>query len=210
MKQFCLFLSLLLFSSVCLAQTPTKMLIGVVGGPTYTNFRGEEQRNDHKSDFRKAIGVSLMLQKNHFFTKAEVLYENKGFLTNQFIPGSWGQPGSSRSLKNNFHYVTVPVLVGLSFERLGLFLNAGPFLGFLQKANVVNEYDEYDLTDSWEKTDLGVSGGIGYGRTLFSIIRLSAEVRHNIGLKDVDLRELNYKTNSTSLLLGIHYTLGGK
>ncbi|GGK62198.1 porin family protein [Rufibacter glacialis] len=203
-------LFLLTIASLSFAQQAlNKLSIGIVAGPTHTYFRGEEQRNDNESDYRKAAGISIKYQPSRLFLKVDFLYEDKGFVTDYMLMDNSGRLRGVIPFKYHFHYITVPILAGVTFKKLGLFLNAGPYLSFLQKQNAVYEYDEYDYTDNWEKTDYGLTSGIGYSRTLFSHFQISAEIRYNIGMKDVDLRELDYKTNSTALLLGLHYTLGG-
>ncbi len=169
-------------------------------------------------DLRGGAGISVRYQLNALFLKTDLLYYNKGFKTDITATDAYGNSTAGHTLKGHFHYLTLPLLVGVSIKETGFFLNAGPYVGRLLKMNYTHDLPEetqipsnWQETSSWNRFDYGVSGGVGYSRSLLGFVSVSAEIRQDLGLRNL-VREgtSTFKINSTTLLLGAHYTLGGK
>ncbi|MFC6997237.1 porin family protein [Rufibacter roseus] len=208
-----LILTLLFFYSAgtfCSAQSePNTFQIGVVAGPSHVFIRDDRKGNDIKSDFRGAAGISLRYNFGLLFLKSDLLYENKGY---SFEPNGLviNDPAvvSSPIYHFHFHYLTLPVLLGVDIPETGFFLNAGSYGGLLLNETATSDAGNSDGASNKHKHDFGLSGGVGYSKALAPKLDVSAEVRHNYGLNNIHPSDYLHKNNSTSLLLGVHYTIG--
>lgn len=98
------------------------------------------------------------------------------------------------------------------------FVNAGPYLGILLKHeqvyDAVNQLPEakVDGTDDVQRIDYGFSVGLGGQVNLQDNLKLSLELRNNLGLYNVTKTPEviiggDAITNSTNILLGLSYLL---
>ncbi|WP_207435193.1 porin family protein [Sabulibacter ruber] len=207
-------------ASFCSAQsTPGSTQVGILVGPNRTHLNRSKDYfdwADFKSDFRGAAGLSVKHQFASLFLKADLLYENKGDRIDYTTTDANGYPSGEHSLRFNYHYLSLPVLLGIHIKQTGFFVNAGPSVSWLLKqTNKTNEksdipFADEDTTSDWKRLDVGVAGGIGYSRPIASALNLSAEVRHTLGLLNISKSSNSVRTSSTNLLLGLHYTLAGK
>ncbi|QHL87649.1 outer membrane beta-barrel protein [Nibribacter ruber] len=193
---------------------PGSVQIGIIGGPSHVYFDRDEYPYGNvtiSSAIRWSAGLSSKYQLNWFFLKTEPLYENKGYKAEAVVYKA--QTRQEFKDSRHFHYLTLPVLVGVRLFRTGFYLNAGPYMGKLLSQitfeSVTGSEDtsaRREETNSWEKFDYGISGGVGYSKEIHPLWNVSAEIRHNRGLYDIYTGG-NYNPNSTSLLLGVHYKL---
>ncbi|MFB9863555.1 porin family protein [Rufibacter immobilis] len=220
MRNLIFTLSLLLTAATAsfAQQAVGTLQIGLLAGPNHTFSRGaqaeipNEQRIEGKAAVNGAAGVSLQYQFRKVFIKTNLLYENKSTKTQYtvFPSNSTGRPPGEQLLRENRHYLTVPLLVGVHIKNTGFFVNAGPYASLLLK----HTYELEGNTKNYPKennVDLGFSVGIGYSRAITPRLNISAEARHNFSIYNSGSSSpLNGKTNSTSLLFGVHYNLTGK
>ncbi|ALI98460.1 porin family protein [Rufibacter tibetensis] len=207
-------------SSLCSAQdTAGTTQVGILVGPNRTFLSRADnyfEPLEIESDIRGTAGLSVKHQFTSFFIKADLLYENKGDKVDYTSTNSRGYASGEYTLKFNYHYLSVPILLGINIKQTGFFVKAGPYVGWLlkqmTKTNQPGEFPslEEDQTSRCRRFDVGVSGGIGYSRPISSVLNLSAEVRHNLGILNTTKSSNNIRTNSTNLLLGLHYNLAGK
>lgn len=123
-----LILALILFfsgHSFCQAQSePNTFQVGILAGPSHVFIRDDRKGNDIKSDVRGAAGISLRYNLGMFFLKSDLVYENKGYSfepTGTRITGSPTTAGPP-AYNFNFHYLTLPVLLGVNLAETGLFI----------------------------------------------------------------------------------------
>ncbi|GAA4312443.1 hypothetical protein GCM10023183_31500 [Nibribacter koreensis] len=200
-------------------QTPGTLQLGLVAGPSHVFFDRDDVPYGNvtiSSDIRWSAGLSSKYQLNKFFLKVDLLYENKGYGAHAILPYNGRQTQEEINQKKHFHYLTLPLLLGVDILQSGIFLNAGPYIGrllsqitFESSSEAEKQTARRNETMGWEKFDYGISGGIGYYKEITPILNVSAEIRHNRGLYDI-YNWGNYNPNSTSLLLGLHYTLATK
>ncbi len=73
------------------------------------------------------------------------------------------------------------------------------------------EIDDQYLTTSFKRWDFGISSGIGVVLPVTNRLLLSVELRHNIGLKSLNLYNIEnngkVKTLSNTFLVGISYCI---
>jgi ABC-type antimicrobial peptide transport system permease subunit len=199
----------------------SKFEIGLEGGPSLTSLRG----NDILENFNDpTIGYSGGVTFQYNFPKpisirTNITYERKGVVAKLNATDINGNPVGEIKTHSNFDYLTVPLLVRLNFgSRLKLFVNAGPYFGYLIKHTSVTEaFNEFpksttDNTGNFKRFDVGLTGGLGCGLPLKSNFIMTIEVRHNLGLYNTSELPIGndgtIMTNSINLLLGVAYRFG--
>lgn len=183
----------------------------IVGGPLVERFF------DPIQTFSPAVNLQYVLNKN-FSLIGEFRFERKGIQANQELFSEEGVVVGSSEQTHHFNYVVVPVLLRLTTgEKWKLFANVGPYLAYL-----VNQRTLYDTTidgnslrqtedeiSRYNRSDLGISAGLGLSILVSERILVNVEARNNFGLSNmrrVDVigsEVLN--TKSTNLLLGVSY-----
>ncbi len=103
-------------------------------------------------------------------------------------------------------------------NQFKLFINAGPYVGYLMKVTAVTDenesvpHTELDLTDKSYKYDFGIYAGVGAKIPIKHKLAFKVEVRNNLGLVNTRSAPIeeeggSVKTNSTNLLLGVTFDL---
>ncbi|WP_205501805.1 porin family protein [Rufibacter psychrotolerans] len=214
MKHYVALLVLLLVSLSTWAQhpRPLKAALGLQAGPAYTHLRGNPTANALAADLRFAGGLFFRHRVKKAFARIEVLYENKGS-KEEGASLHYDDRGevtgqTAYTLRQHFHYLTVPVMVEFPVAKTGLHVALGPYLGFLLKQDL-EAYDEnLEFTAFYRRLDAGLTGGVAYYHTLTPTLLMRAEVRHNAGLRNISedtTPESVLKTSSTNLFLGVSY-----
>jgi hypothetical protein len=200
---------------------------GVEGGPGLSIIYAKNSIYNHSTLSFGGVG-GLFCEygfAGNFSVKAALQYERKGTrIANKsvLLP-----PGGTQQF--NLDYLSVPLLVKWSFGgKIRLFVNAGPCVSLLlqqslwyvpesgNKSKVANE------TKSYYPIDLAVVLGAGVTIPVGSKLKVSVEVRDNLGLVNIrtsisDFERDSYfpggevkgYTNSTLLLVGVAYRIGG-
>jgi hypothetical protein len=195
--------------------------LGIQGGVGLATLRGNSTIYGAHNP-RMGYAGGLFAQYNftpHLALRSGCYYERKGSAIELTIIDITGTEIGILRGKENFDYLTVPLLFRFSFgKKLQYFVNAGPYIGFLLKQT---EYTEpfqsipemtNDLTDNFKKNDFGASLGVGFNYMLNDNFVFSVELRNCMGLNDISALPLindgSLKTNALSLLAGVHYRLG--
>jgi outer membrane protein with beta-barrel domain len=197
-----LFLIGVFFTSIIYAQNGIR--IGLNAGATYSKFRGNEliENTDAKIDFLIGVSFEYSLKEN-LSLKTNLNYERKSFVgvkTIGFIP-------VEIKVTSNFDYLSFPILIEYDFgNSQKLFVNGGPFIGFLLSGkSKAGGFPTNDLTSLNKKLDIGLSFGIGKKFYLNDKNNLNVEIRENLGLINIsDVEVINdgsIKTNSLNLIL---------
>jgi len=102
-------------------------------------------------------------------------------------------------VKSTVRYLTVPVMAKYYFTN-ELSLDAGLSIGFLMAAKidgnikigdrVVTDYDNKDIKDKYQDTDIG----LGFGASYKMESGLFVSTRYNLGLTDIQAEESNNDT----------------
>jgi opacity protein-like surface antigen len=123
--------------------------------------------------------------------------------------------------KSKYNYATVPLLFGFRFgENISFFVNIGSYASFLLKQTTYVPPVEdapvviTDDTRSFRNTEFGAALGLGISYPVADRLVLSAEVRNNLGLTEINDNYISesksVRTNALNLTLGVAYKLGSQ
>jgi hypothetical protein len=187
-RKLCLlFLGFNLFSFAVKAQIRVGVKIGLneseinTSNNQFVSVGGNNQtlRNFPKAGFNGGLLLSIPLSKK-FSLQPEAVYSTQG---------ADGKPTVAYAVSAtevyNFNYVNIPLLLKQKLP-LGIFLETGPQLGLLVKADidesVVGTYTttHYSVKNQFKSTDVAWVLGAGY----LSPFNVGFDIRYNLGLTD--------------------------
>jgi hypothetical protein len=209
------------FVSTAFGQQDSKHVIGFEGGAGISFLRGLEFiEKYHEPAMCFTAGISYQYSFSESFSFFSALdYERKGSVVKFQLTDEQGNSPGELTAHANYDYLVLPMLGRFSFgNHLKMFMNAGPYVGYLMKVTSVTEendvipHTEYDLTDESYKYDLGISAGLGVKIPIKDKMTFNVEVRNNLGLVNTHSAPIEeeggaVKTNSTNLLLSVTFIL---
>ena len=216
------FACITLFSvSTAFGQLDSKHVIGFEGGAGISFLRGLENiEKYHEPAMCFTAGISYLYNFSERFSFFSALdYERKGSVVKTTATDQSGDPIDEIVAHANYDYLVIPLLGRFSFgNSLKMFMNVGPYVGYLMKLTSVTEeknvipQTELDLTDESYKYDFGLSAGLGVKIPINQKLSFNVEVRNNLGLVNTRSAHIEeeggaVKTNSTNLLLGATFIL---
>lgn len=197
----------------------SKLKLGVNGGLTYSSFRGNPQIETLDAGFDFLVGVSFEYQlKERLSLVSNINYDRKTATDNPYIqiienpddPSFYGKV----KIKFRNQYLSLPILLKYKFgTNNSFFINGGPFLSYLLKSELTNNYDDTssDQTDNFKTLDYGLTFGFGKTFKLKNNNELSIEIRENLGLSEInDVTVVDngfIKTNSINLICNYSFNL---
>ena len=197
----------------------SKLKFGVNGGLTYSSFRGNPQIETLEAGFDFLVGVSFEYQlKERLSLVSNINYDRKTATDNPYIqiienpedPSFYGKV----KIKFRNQYLSLPILLKYKFgTNNSFFINGGPFLSYLLKSELTNNYDDTssDQTDNFKTLDYGLTFGFGKTFKLKNNNELSIEIRENLGLSEInDVTVVDngfIKTNSINLICNYSFNL---
>ena len=204
------------------SQSPTAITFGVKAGISYSGIRGQAANN-----FNNLVDLAggTLTTKNvagfygGLFANIPItpglslepgfLYSTKGYeMTGQLNSKGLGFLSAGGTAKLGLDYLDIPVV--LKVDAGGFQLFAGPQFSYLSKANLhstagllgINLFsNDMDVTSSFNRFDVGVTGGIGY--TFTKGISLSAS--YDYGLSKIDA---NQNTNAYNQSFKVGLSVG--
>ncbi len=167
-----------------------------------SNFSVQSQIGDYYNNSDIRTGLHAGVFGNYSFNESitlqtEVSYDQKGSKTG--------------TIKNNFDYVTVPVLIKYSLGKswktpLRFNIYTGPYVGFLINAESKNESAEVnettDLKDATNKAEVGLISGFGIKYPV-SNHNILFDVRLGLGFSPYD--KVNYVPKNKYIGLSLGY-----
>ncbi|AUC81517.1 porin family protein [Lacinutrix sp. Bg11-31] len=198
----------LLFSIKLSAQNEFK--IGVNAGLNYPNiiYNGNYKNNNFSIGYLFGVSLDYYLKEN-LSLKANVNYERKTRkLELTYYNNSNAEEIGKEDFKETYDYINLPVLLKYEFGNSKFFVNGGPFLSFLLKNKIDNDYpnDNSDFITDLKNIDFGLSLGIGTNISLNEKNDLTIELRDDFGIIDIGgvSRQAGgtAKTNAIKLVLG--------
>ena len=205
---------------VCHAQTNV-FDIGIEGGGGIATLRGNEFiLNFHDPRTGYTVGIFGQFNfKKLISLRTGAYLERKGSSFNVLFTDNTGQPIRTVKGKEHFEFITIPLLVRATFgNRLNYFVNAGGYIGLLQKqVEHTNGFENYpetnrEQTSNFNSSEFGLSLGVGLSYKFKVPVSLSLEVRDNLGLTDTSkipvISNGTIKTNAVNILIGVSYKLG--
>lgn len=222
MKKLTLVTLLLLFTVAVFCQK-NNFELGIQTGPNRSSFRGNQIIIEQHDNL---IGYAVGLTAEYYVSnKLSILagagYELKGTTGESEVLDNDNVRLGTIDYRSTFDYINLPILLRYSNyiegSKLKYFFNAGAYFGYLVKQTENNdgrpEFSNvtYDNTDNFKRLDVGLSAGGGMIYPIGDKLSISAELRNNLGLRDLSELPIygngNIKTNSTVLLLGASINL---
>jgi hypothetical protein len=196
----------------------SKLKVGFNGGLTYSSFRGNPQIETLDAGLDFLVGVSFEYQlKERLSLVANLNYDRKTATDNPYIeifyspddPSFYGRV--KIKLKNQF--ISLPILLKYKFgPENSLYINGGPFMSYMLKSELWNDYDEVnsDQTDNYKSLDFGLVFGFGKTFKLKNNNEISVEIRENLGLANISdvpvVGNGSIKTNSLNLICNYSFS----
>ena len=228
MRKLLLSILFLLISFLNYSQN-SKIKFGIQAGLNYSNFRGYDipaSINSYYSEspaFAFLGGINFEYQiKEKLSLKLELSYERKSQKSKTEIemindnPDPLLEMADEFRTKKNLDYLVLPIMIKYSFSnKNSFFVNGGPFIGYLLKSNLeeslymngsVIESQTTKTTNGYNKTDFGLSIGLGKTIELNEKNSIFIEIRENLGLTNTSKNKVwgngEAKTNSLNLIIG--------
>jgi hypothetical protein len=190
----------------------SKLKVGFNGGLTYSSFRGNPQIETLDAGVDFLVGVSFEYQlKERLSLVANINYDRKTATDNPYIEifPSPDDPSFYGRVKIKFknQFISLPILLKYKFgPRNSLYINGGPFMSYMLKSELWNDYDEVnsDQTDNYKTLDFGLVFGFGKTFKLKNNTEINVEIRENLGLSNISnvpvVDNGSIKTNSLNLI----------
>lgn len=221
MKKQILLLASLIISTIAMAQV--KPSFGIRAGVTSSKMSGEAVNNlQNLLDFSggmvstnnrqgffaggyAAIPISDIISIEPAAYYSQKGYELKGSLNLKGVEFL----GANAKAKLNSHYIDIPVVVKANLSGFQIF--AGPQFSYLLNADVKTTAgvlgfnllnNKLDATNQFNKTDFGITGGVGYQIT--RSINVMASYDHGLAKADAN-KNLNSYNRSFKVGLGMSF-----
>jgi len=185
--------------------------IGIEGGASYTNLRGNSIAEKSESLFSHLIGVYGEFPiSEQVFLKGGLNYERKGSKIDSRIDDYNGIPLESYTINNSYNYLTLPILIKYQFNgQVKFFINGGPYVGYLLNSkSKTKSTNDYDTSYLYKKIDFGLVAGVGMLIPFNDNFQFSLEIRDNLGVINISKVDVvgsgTIKTNSLNFLLGVN------
>lgn len=154
---------------------------GVKGGLNVAKLIGGEKGFDARGGFHIGGFVEIKISEK-FYIQPELLFSQQG--TKGTFTEFDGWQIYELEVTAKYDYLNIPIMGKFAVTK-EFSLLAGPQIGFLisakQKVEVESTSLEIDVKDGLKKLDLGINFGAGYDFTN----NLFAEVRYNLGLREI-------------------------
>lgn len=167
-----------LFLGICMSnQVVAQAAFGLKGGLNLTNLKVDDPEASYNSRTGYHLGVFVRGKFSKVAIQPEVLLFTQSTDLKETVFGDY---------KTNFTYLSIPVMLKF-YVVSGLNIQAGPQFGFLldgemKGTNLVGQDFSYDVKDYYKNSDVSISLGGGWDFPF----GLSADVRYNIGVQDIN------------------------
>lgn len=193
MKAVLVMISVLLAVSV----NAQKLHYGVKAG---TNFAVQSQVADYANNSEIRVGFTAGAFGNYSLSnvlslQAEINYDQKG--------------GKSDEIESRYDYISVPVLLKYSLGKsdntpIRFNINAGPYAGYLLKAETEYEGNTTDLIDDSESMEFGAVAGFGMEYPIANNC-ITLDLRLSLGLTGYVKDNSTPKNKYVGLTLGYQF-----
>ena len=187
-------LSFVVFTSMAQSEG---VAFGLKGGLNLTNLKVDDPEASYDSRTGYHAGVFL----RGTFGKVAIQPELLLYTQNNKITYS-GSSLFSGTVENSFTYMTIPVMFKF-YVVSGLNIQMGPQFGVLldgeQKFTTSIANGTRDIKDNYKNSDIAVSFGGGWDFPF----GLSADVRYNLGVKDINNAANGQETKSQVFLVSL-------
>lgn len=219
MKRILLLSAFSIFGLAAFAQSGVKF--GVKAGVINSDIKGDAVNSlnsilDYtqglvkpasKTSFYGGFTAELPIATDLFFEPG-IIYSEKGYEMNgEFNLKDLEFIGANAKARLQLNYVDIPVL--LKYKSSGLSISVGPQFSYLTKGNLntragllgINLLNkDIDVSNNFNKWDVGISGGVGYDIT--PNIGINAAYDH--GLTKIDVNR-NTNAYNTAIRVGLNF-----
>lgn len=220
MKNIFLVGMLLIASTLSFAQQ-NRITFGVEGGISIANLTTDDGNYKDVYESRTGYAAGLAFQYNFpkvLSLRTGIMYELKGTSFPFDSASIAANPSAAQDALMEIDYLTVPLLLRATFgDKINFYVNAGPYWALLLKRIMVLEAassyasdQEIDLTDDTEKTEFGISAGVGAAAVFNERIVISLEARNNLGITDIEPGDYEVKTRTILILAGVAFKFGSR
>jgi long-subunit fatty acid transport protein len=197
----------------------SKLKIGIIGGLTYSSFRGNSQIETLDAGLDFLAGFSFEYQfKERLSLVANINYDRKTATDKPYIEiiENPEDPGFYGNIKIKFknQFISLPILLKYKFgTNNSFYVNGGLFMSYMLKSELSNDYDNTssDETDNYKSMDFGITFGLGKSFKMKNNNEINIEIRESLGLSNIsDVPVLNngsIKTNSISMICNYNFSL---
>lgn len=206
-------------STVVYAQT-SRASFEVAGGPGFSFLRGGMIASSIPDGTGFQVGLFTDIRINQVFSVHTGLsFDRKG----SKYPAEWFGPTNleGEHFNLNYDYLSLPLVFRASFFKpVKLYINTGVFVARIHSLLQIGKGTFwgtvcYNYTSFVPEYEFGLVNGIGIKVPLHKQLELTAEIRNNRGLSDVNLKDgylfsssPNVRTNLTTFLVGVSIRLG--
>jgi hypothetical protein len=197
----------------------SKLKIGIIGGLTYSSFRGNSQIETLDAGLDFIAGFSFEYQfKERLSLVANINYDRKTATDKPYLEiiENPEDPGFYGNIKIKFknQFISLPILLKYKFgTNNSFYVNGGLFMSYMLKSELSNDYDNTssDETDNYKSIDFGIVFGLGKSFKMKNNNEINIEIRESLGLSNIsDVPILNngsIKTNSISMICNYNFSL---
>jgi Outer membrane protein beta-barrel domain len=217
------FFTLTVLSAFIITSTKAQISYGVQAGVNIANWQGDAMQslNDvvdlsngyittrSRTGFNVGTYVNIPLTEQISFEPG-VMYSQKGYtMQGDLKIDALKFLGVNASAKVESHYIDMPLLLKAEVAK-GLSIYAGPQISYLAKTNLhVNSSilgisllnRKLDLTDNFNRVDMGIVGGLGY--QFDNGVNIKAG--YDYGLSKLDKNE-NFKAYNRVIKLSVGFS----
>lgn len=224
MKKLLLSITFLLITTLNYSQN-SKIKIGIQAGLNYSNFRGYDLPVQFEPFYSESPAFSFLgglnfeyQMKEKLSLKVELNYERKsqkGDNNIEITDTNGFSQNYNFTSKKNYEYLVLPLMLKYNFsDTNNFYVNGGPFIGYLLESNLTNDLEKIDglnndpveTTNLNNKTDFGLSIGLGKTIEINEKNSIFIEIRENLGLANTSKNKVwgngDVKTNSLNLIIG--------
>ncbi|MGQ7947182.1 porin family protein [Flavobacterium sp. WC2509] len=227
MRKLLLSISFLFISFLNYSQN-SKIKFGVQAGLNYSTFLGYEVPKEFSPLYSESPafaflgGINFEYQiKEKLSLTLELNYERKSQKGENIIEirdiNGFTESYNFTS-KKNYDYLVLPIMIKYSFsDKNSFYVNGGPFIGYLLKSFGTNDLENIDglnngsvdTTNLNNKTDFGLSVGLGKTIEINEKNSIFIEIRENLGLTNTSKNKVwgdgEARTNSLNLIIGYQF-----
>lgn len=168
--------AILLVSGSTAMMAQSNLAFGVKGGVNFSNLTGDNVGEFDEDSARTSFNLGAVLEipvTEKFAVQPEVFYSGQGF--------DLVQRDNEQDTEFQLNYINVPVLAKLYLVQ-GLYLEAGPQLGFLVDSKIDGPNGSIDLNED-NFNDIDFAGAVGLGYKFNGGLFLNA--RYTQGFTDI-------------------------
>jgi opacity protein-like surface antigen len=155
-------------------------------------------------------GASFAVSAEHYLSeswgiKLKGIYDPKGWGNSIYTTANGSGSKTVTGVNFRLNYITVPITLNYHFGREHeWYVNAGPYVGFLTKAD--EDYDYTNFKSNFNSTDFGADLGLGIKFPISDKLKIFLEYDGQFGFSNIFANDAISSQNSrSSLSVGLKF-----